>query len=329
MSTTTTPSPASTESSANWRNGASTVALRAAGYALVLYFVATLTFFAIRLIPGDPVDALLGNSDSASSELKEQLRIEHGFDRPIIVQYFDFLGGLFTGDLGESYQMRQPVSELLGELVGSTIVLAVAALAVAWLIAIGLALWSVHGSRGSTVVGQTLEIAAAAVPHFWLGTILILVFSVNFGILPSTSGENTGPAGLILPVLTLAVPLAGFLGQTMREALMNAMSSPFALSARARGESEVGVALRHALRHGALPGIGLSGWAFGSLISGAVVVETLFSRPGLGRSLLQSVLARDVPLIIGIVLLVALLYIVVLIIVDVVERIADPRLRSA
>jgi peptide/nickel transport system permease protein len=129
--------------------------------------------------------------------------------------------------------------------------------------------------------------------------------------------------------LTLAIPLAGFLGQVMREALLVAMQSPFVLSARARGESETGVLWRHALRHAALPAISLSGWAFGSLISGAVVVETIFARPGLGRSLLRAVQDQDVPLVSGIVLVVALVYCVMTVLADALDRVADPRLRAA
>jgi len=163
------------------------------------------------------------------------------------------------------------------------------------------------------------------VPHFWLAISLILLFSTVLGWLPPVSVP--GPLGLVLPVLTLAIPLAGFLGQVMREALLDAMESPFVLSARARGEGDGGVFWRHALRHAAIPAIGLVGWAFGSLISGAVVVETIFARQGLGRSLLQAVQSRDVPLVIGVVLVVALAYMVVTTLTDLADRAIDPRLR--
>jgi peptide/nickel transport system permease protein len=130
-------------------------------------------------------------------------------------------------------------------------------------------------------------------------------------------------------VVTLAIPLAGFLGQVMRESLLTALESPFVLSARARGESERGVRWIHVLRHAALPAVSLSGWAFGSLISGAVVVETIFARPGLGRTLLNAVTVRDVPVVIGVVLIVALAYILVTLATDLASRSIDPRLRSA
>lgn len=305
------------------------VGTRIAGAVFVLWAVATLSFFVIRLIPGDPVDALLGGADSnATEEMRQQAREAYGFDRPLIVQYFDYLGRLLHGDLGQSYQLKQPVSQVISDHLASTLVLAVLALVLAWILAIALALWAARGGKGVAVISSSLEVISAAVPHFWLGTLLIVLFSVQLRWLPATSG-GSGAAGLVLPVLTLAIPLAGFLGQVMRESMVDAMASPFALSARARGESEAGVSLRHALRHAALPGIGLSGWAFGSLISGAVVVETVFSRPGLGRSLLQAVLVRDVPVVLGVVLVVALVYIVVTLATDLVDRIVDPRLRAS
>jgi peptide/nickel transport system permease protein len=299
---------------------------RLGGVVFVLWAAATLSFFAVRLIPGEPVDAILGGADSnATEEMRRQAAAAAGLDRPIAVQYLGHLGRLLTGDLGQSYLLKQPVATVLTDHIGSTLLLATAALAVAWLLALTLSLWASRGGRVATTVGNVLEIVSAAVPHFWLGTVLILLLSVHLGWLPATSG-GTGAAGMVLPVLTLAIPLAGFLGQVMRESMVEAMSSPFALSARARGESEVGLSLRHALRHAALPGIGLSGWAFGSLISGAVVVETVFSRPGLGRSLLQAVLVRDVPVVLGVVLVVAVIYVVVTLLSDVADRLVDPRL---
>lgn len=298
------------------------------GAVFVLWAVATLTFFGIRLIPGDPAEAVLGGPGSrATAEALAQVRLEYGFDRPLWQQYLSELGRLATGDLGRSYALHTDVSMIIGQQVGNTLILAVASLAAAWLLAVGLALWATRGGRIAGGVATVLEVAAASVPHFWLGTLLIILFSVDLGLLPATSVP--GPLGLILPVATLAIPLAGFLGQVMRQSMLAALESPFAVSARARGESETGVRLRHALRHAALPAISLSGWAFGSLISGAVVVETVFSRPGLGRSLLSAVIGRDIPLVVGIVIVVALVYIIVTFASDLADRIADPRLQRA
>lgn len=301
---------------------------RIAGAAFVLWAVTTIAFFALRLVPGDPVDALLGGPGAtATEEIRQQTRQLHGLDRPVVLQYSAYLLNAVRGDLGVSYQLRQPVEHVLGEQMGNTLILASLALVLAWVIALSLALWSVRAGRAAGVVANLLEIISAAVPHFWLGTILVLIFSVNLQLLPTTSGAP-GVQSLILPVVTLGVPLAGFLGQAMRESMLTAMEAPFALSARTRGETETGINLRHALRHAALPGINLSGWAFGSLISGAVVVETVFARPGLGRTLLEAVVVRDVPVVLGVVLFIAVIYVVVTFLSDLAERLADPRTRD-
>lgn len=304
------------------------LATRLAGLVFVLWAAATVTFFVIRLIPGDPAQAILGGPGSqASAAALAHVRTEYGLNAPLLVQYVRQLGRYAVGDFGTSYSLHDTVAHVIGAQLGGTLVLAVASLAVAWLIALALATWSVRGGRAGWAVGSGLEIVSAAVPHFWLATVLILLFSSSLGWLPAVNVP--GPLGLILPVLTLAVPLAGFLGQVMRESLLNALHSPFVLSARARGESEQGVLWRHALRHAALPAISLSGWAFGSLVSGAVVVETIFARPGIGRSLLRAVQDRDVPLVTGIVLVVALAYCLVTVASDLSDRLADPRLRTA
>ena len=300
---------------------------RLGGLVFVLWAAATLTFFAIRLIPGDPAEAILGGPGSqASAEALAAARAEYGLDQPLIVQYISQLARNAQLDFGTSFSLRQPVGSVIGELIGGTVVLAVLALALAWILALAVALWSTRSGRLAAAIGTGLEVVAVALPHFWLATSLVLLFSTMLGWLPPLSGS--GPAGLVLPTVTLAIPLAGFIGQVMRESLLDALSSPFVLAARTRGETESGVIWRHALRHAALPAIGLSGWAFGSLVSGAVVVETIFARPGLGRSLLSAVQDRDVPLVTGIVLVVALAYSLVTTLTDLLDRIADPRLRT-
>jgi peptide/nickel transport system permease protein len=192
-------------------------------------------------------------------------------------------------------------------------------------LALGLSLWSTGRGRAAAAIGEGIELTAAALPHFWLAAVLIAVFSTGLGWFPPVSTGT--PIGFVLPVVTLAVPLAGFLAQVMRESLLDAMQQPFVISARARGESAAGVRLRHTIRHAALPGISLSGWALGWLLSGAIVVETIFAMPGLGRTLLQAVTLRDIPVVIGVVLLVALVYVVMTVLTDIASRIADPRLR--
>ena len=298
--------------------------LRFGGVAFVVWAVATVTFFAIRAIPGDPALAVLGGPGSqASAEALAQARADYGLDQPLVVQYVTYLGRLIRGDLGESYSFRDSVASVIGENLGSTLVLALVSLAVAAAIALGVAALSVRAGRVASGIASVLEVIAAAVPHFWLAIVLILLFSTVLGVLPPVSVP--GPLGLVLPVLTLAIPLAGFLGQVMRESILDSLASPYVLAARARGERGTGVFWRHALRHAAIPAIGLTGWAFGALISGAVVVETVFARPGLGRSLLTAVQQRDVPLVLGVVLFVALAYMLVTTVTDLADRLVDPR----
>ncbi|SEC15669.1 peptide/nickel transport system permease protein [Paramicrobacterium humi] len=302
--------------------------VRLLGAVAVLWAVATVVFFAMRLIPGDPAEAILGGPGSqASAEALAAVRAEYGLDRPLLLQYLGQLGRLATGDLGTSYSLKAPVGSIIAGQLGNTLVLAVLSLALAWLIALALSLYSTRGGRVPAAVGNAIELTAAALPHFWLAAILIATFSTGLGWLPPVSTAE--PASLILPVVTLAVPTAGFLTQVMRDSLLDALDAPFALSARARGSSELRVRLVHAIRHAAVPGVNLTAWAFGYLVSGAVVVETIFARPGLGRSLLRAVTARDVPMVTGVVLVTALAYVVITVAADAATRVIDPRTAGA
>lgn len=305
---------------------------RLAAAALVAWVVATLVFFALRAAGGDPSEAILGGPGSqASEESMARVREEYALDQPLLVQYLLQLGRTVSFQLGDSYARRRPVAELIGDQIGGTLVLAALGLLLAWVLALAVATAAAlaRGRVGRWAVGllRGAEVVASVMPHFWLGAVLIAVFAGGLGWLPATSGDNS-LAALLLPSLTLAVPVAGFLGQVMRDALEEAHTAPFATTSRTRGASEGRVLWRHSLRHAALPAIALSGWAFGSLLSGAVVVETLFGRPGLGRLLIDATHSRDVPLVIGVVLVIALGYVVVMSVADVLERVVDPRLRG-
>lgn len=293
------------------------------GALVVLWLVATAIFIGIRMIPGDPVEAIMGGPGSqASAEALNAARVEFGLDKPLGVQYLMFLGKLARLDFGISYSLKRPVTEVMGEVLPNTLLLALISLAAAWLLALVFAALAMRANRLGAWLGNMFEIIAAAVPHFWLGAVLIMLFSSALGWLPAV--DNGTAAGLVLPVLTLALPLAGFLTQLMRDSLATAMGSQFALAARARGESRLMVFWRHGLRHAALPALNLTGWAFSSLLSGAVVVEAIFARPGLGRSLLSAVLARDIPMVTGIALFSALVYIVVMAVAEGIEKIINP-----
>lgn len=293
----------------------------------MLWAVATIVFVAIRLIPGDPALAILGGPGSqASPEALEHVRHEYGLDRPVPVQYAVFLGRLATGQLGDSYAFRTPVATLLGEQLPVTLTLAVAGLLVAWLLAIGAAWCSTQRGRTAAALTSALGITASVTPHFWLGSVLIVLFASALGWVPAVSDGT--PRGWVLPVVTVAVPVAGYLAETIRDGVVEAQRSAFALAARSRGETRAGLFWRHLLRHAALPGIALSAWAFGSLVSGAVVVEQVFALPGIGRALVTAVTQRDMPLVTGIALVSAVAYVVVLAVADLVDRAVDPRTRA-
>lgn len=291
---------------------------RLLGAVTVLWAIATLSFFAIRAIPGDPALAVLGGPGShASPEAVEKVRLDYGFDRPLIIQYVIMLSKLIRFDLGESYRLHTPVSDHIGALLAPTMTLAVSALIVAWILTIPLCWWATRAPRYGAIIADLLGMITSALPHFWLGAVGITLFVTvwQFPIVLASSR----PEGLILPVLTLAIPLAGYLAQVIRDGMEDALQSQFVLAARARGESEWHVFTRHILRHGARPAIHLTGWAFGSLIGGAVVIEQLFARTGLGRSLIDAVTARDVPLVTGVLMVVAAGYVLVTLATEFVE----------
>ncbi|HEC54678.1 MAG TPA: ABC transporter permease [Gammaproteobacteria bacterium] len=296
---------------------------RLGGGLLVLWAVATLTFLALRLMPGDPVLTILGGTGNATPETIAQTTREYGLDKPLAVQYAVYLGRLVTGDLGASYSQHLPVSQVLAEHAGPTLQLAACSLLLAWAIVLLITVCSTNHSSKLGRVVSLLERLAAAIPHFWLGLVLLSVFAFGFRLFPPAGSQ--GWSTLVLPSFALAIPLAGFIAQVTRESLALTLEQPFILTARTRGLSDLAVRFKHALRHAVLPGIYLSGWAIGSLISGAVVVEVIFSRKGLGRQLYQAVQAQDMPLTIGISLMVAAVYVLANLLVDVLYPLIDPR----
>jgi len=306
------------------RGAARRALARVAGALLVLVTVATLAFAALQLIPGDPAEAALGGPGSqASAEALEAARAEFGLDRPIPVQYVDFLGRALRGDLGVSYAQHIPVAAVLAGAIGPTLVLAAVALGLAWILAVASVYAASGDSRAARAIASALDLVGAAMPNFWLASLLVLLFAGTLGWLPSVS---TGDArGIVLPALALAVPTAGFIAQVCRSGVDDARRAPFVESARARGETEAGIRLRHLLRHGIVPGLNLTAWALGSLLGGAAVIEVIFARPGLGRTLVNAVLARDIPVVLGVVLFAAAAYIVVSLVTDLMISRVDPR----
>lgn len=297
----------------------------------VVWAAATFTFLIQALLPGDRATLLLnqlaGQVQQRTAAELAPINAKYGFDDPLIVQYFRFLGDLATGNLGVSYQLHKPVTEVIGDQVAPTIGLTFASLLVAWLISAVVIVGTARRSRMVSSVASGLEAVAAGLPQYWLGVILLVVFALNLGWFPVVGG--TGLDGLVLPALTLGIPLAGFLGQVTRTEFEKGMDQPFALSARMRGMGDTGVRLRHVLRHSVLPGVTLSGWALGSLFSGAVIAESIFSRPGLGKVLVTAVNSRDLPVVCGIVILIAAIYVLANLLVDIAYTLIDPRLKNS
>ncbi|MCX4745002.1 ABC transporter permease [Kitasatospora sp. NBC_01287] len=308
------------------RHLARAVLRRLLGALAVLFGAATIAFVALHLVPGDPVTVMLGPGSPATPEVKAQIRAQYGLDQPVFAQYLHYLGRLLHGDLGESYQLQRPVADVIGEQLGSTVQLALAAVLVAVVLAVLGALATAGRRRLPRALVGLAELLAVSSPSYWIGILLLTAFSFQLRIFP-VAGDEGLPA-LVLPALTLALPLAGVLGQVLREGLEAALGQPFVLTARSRGLGEGAVLLRHALRHAAVPAVTLAGWLTGSLLGGAVLVETVFGRPGIGALSLQGTTNKDMPLVIGLVLLSALVFVLISTVVDLLYLVIDPRLRS-
>ncbi|WP_244929426.1 ABC transporter permease [Nocardioides sp. W7] len=305
---------------------ASVILPRLLGGVLVVWVAVTLTFVSMQLMPGDMVDVIIGGPGGNNSpEARQAVIDQYGLDQSVAVQYLHYLASMFSGDFGTSHVFHQDVTSLLLDRIGPTLMLGAAALVLAWVLAVGLVMLTAGRGRIASSIGSGLEIFAVSTPQLWLGMVLLLVFSFQLGWFPIAGGSGIG--SLVLPTVAMAVPLAGYLGQVSREATEHALEQPFVLTARARGMSDLGVRFRHVLRHAALPGVTLSGFAVGWLFSGAVVVESLFGRPGLGSTLLAGVQGRDAALTGAIVVVSAVLYVVANLVVDLLYPLIDPRIR--
>ncbi|HEX3679907.1 MAG TPA: ABC transporter permease [Galbitalea sp.] len=298
---------------------------------VVLWGAATVAFFAQLALPGDRATVILnirdGQAQQRTAAELAPIRAEYGLNHPVFVQYWDYLRGLVVGDFGTSYQQFRPVTAVIGEQLGATVTLSLTAILFAWALMI---VWvTLTAGRGPRVrsLGALVDVVAAGLPAYWLGIILLLVFALGLRWFPVIGG--TGANGLILPALTLAIPLAGFMAQSTRVEFERGLDQPFVVSARMRGMSDTGVRLKHVLRHAAIPAVTLSGWALGATLSGAVIVESIFSRPGIGSVLVAAVNAQDLPVVVGIVTLVAVFYVTVNLLVDIAYTLIDPRLKAS
>lgn len=300
------------------------IARRVALTVPVLLGVATLVFSLIHLVPGDPAQAMLG--EGASPEDIADLRARLGLDRPLPEQYWSFLTDLARGDLGTSLRTRQPVTSQIAERLPATAELAGAAMLVAVALALPLGLiaavwrgtWVDQGAMGLALVG-------ISVPGFWLGPLLALVFAVELGWLP-VSGRGT-LAHLILPAVTLGAALAAILARMTRASVLEELREQYVVAARARGASRARAVVVHALGNSLIPVVTLLGLQLGAVLTGSIITETIFSWPGVGRLLIQSINFRDYPMVQGCILFIATTYVSMNLLTDLVYGWLDPRIR--
>jgi len=292
----------------------------------VLFGVATLVFSLIHLIPGDPAQAMLG--ETAPQADVEELRRRLGLDRPLLEQYVAFLSGAVRGDLGTSLRTGEPVVSQVASRIPATAELAAAAMFVALLVALPLgiaaAVW-----RGTAIdSGATaLALVGVSVPNFWLGPLLAIVFAIELGWLP-VSGRGT-PAHLVLPAISLGAALAAILARMTRATLLEELREPYVQAARGRGASRTRAVLRHAFRNSLIPIVTLLGLQFGAVLTGAVITETIFAWPGLGRLLIDAINQRDYPVVQGCILTIAAGFVLTNALADIVNGWLDPRIGTA
>ncbi|GAA2064196.1 ABC transporter permease [Catenulispora yoronensis] len=302
------------------------VARRLASALAVMTGAAAIAFAALQLVPGDPVQILLGQNNTASPEVRAQIRARFGLDESVPLQFLHYLDHLVHGDLGQSYQLQQPVSGLISAQLRPTAQLMAGAMTVAVVLAVSSALLTAGRRPVLRAAAGFCELVAVSAPSYWVGIVLLTVFSFQLHVFPVAGDQDF--ASLVLPSITLGLPIAGLLAQVLREAMEAALGQPFVLTARARGVGQTGVRLKHALRHAAIPLVTLTGWLAGSLLGGAVLVENIFGRPGIGALTLQAATNKDMPVVIALVLVSALFFVLISTVVDLLYLLIDPRLRT-
>lgn len=288
--------------------------------------VVTLVFLLLHLIPGDPVQAMLG--DQASPEDRLALRSALHLDRPLPEQYGLFVRDIWSGGLGRSFRdQSRTVASLIGEVVPDTLMLALAAVCVALCVALPLgSLAAVRRGSFWDDLASSVALFGIAIPNIWLGPLLVLLFGVWLRVLPMP-GDDAGLASLVLPATTLGAALSAVLTRQMRASLLEVLSEPYIRAARARGLSELRLVVRHALRNALLPVMTVAGAQLGALLSGAVVAEKIFERRGIGSLFLEAFFERDIPVVQGCALVIALFYVSVNLGVDLLYGVVDPRVR--
>lgn len=300
----------------------------------LLLGVVVVNFLLIQLAPGDPITVLVGDNP-VSPEYLAQIRAEFGLDKPVLEQLWLYLVQISQGNLGMSYSRHQAVTSLLLDRAGNTLKLTVTAVLLATIVGTLLGILAAK-FRGRAIdsATQTVTLLGFSVPEFWLGQILILVFAVNLGWLPSGGAFSIreGDTGffstlnfLILPALALSFRYVALISRMSRASLLEVSNADFVTASRARGLSEGGILRRHTLKNAAPPVITVIGYNFGFILGGSVMIETVFSWPGIGRLLYESIGARDYPVLVGILLVISITVVIANLITDIVHMLIDPR----
>jgi len=291
---------------------------------LVLFGVATLVFLFIHLIPGDPVDVMLGESATVAdrAELVSQL----GLDKPISTQLFEYYQQLFQFNLGESLHQKRPVMSLLAERIPATLLLTLSSFIIAVLVSFVLGVWAaMHKDAWQDKTASGLALAGLSIPNFWLGPLLILLFSVGLGWTPVSGMDDI--SSLILPALTLGTSLAAISMRMVRSSLLENSNMDYVRTARAKGLSQIKAMWVHVLPNALLPVVTLLGLQLGALLAGSVITEMVFSWPGIGSLIVESIQKRDYPVLQGCILFISMSYVLVNFLTDLLYRWIDPRLR--
>ena len=297
---------------------------RLISFCTVVFGVLSLTFLLIHLVPGDPVEVMLG--ESASLADRDVLRAELGLNQSVASQFGLYLSRLAHADFGVSIHSKTPIVELIKTRYPATLKLALLALIIGVGVGVPLGIYAaLKAGHWQDLLVTIISVRLSAMPAFWLGPMLMLIFAVWLGCLP-VSGMDS-PSSIVLPALTLGFGLSAILTRMTRTSLLEVLNEDFIRTARAKGLTERQVILRHALRAALLPIITIVGLQMGSLLAGTVITETIFSWDGIGRLLVESIEKRDYPVTQACVLLVALSYVVVNVLTDLLYRLADPRIR--
>jgi peptide/nickel transport system permease protein len=299
---------------------------RCLSFFTVIFGVLLLTFLLIHLVPGDPVEVMLG--ESASTADRDALRVDLGLNQPLISQFGGYLSKLAHGDFGTSIHSKAPIIDMIKTRYPSTLKLAFVSLIIGLAIGVPMGIYAaLKAGHWQDFVVTIISVRFSAMPAFWLGPMLMLLFAVWLGWLP-VSGMDA-PTSIILPAVTLGFGLSAILTRMTRTSLLEVLNDDYIRTARAKGLSEKTVIIRHALRAALLPIITIVGLQMGSLLAGTVITETIFSWDGIGRLLVESIEKRDYPVTQACVLVVALSYVLVNLFTDILYRIADPRIRAS